>query len=98
MAIGILDFEGYWRPAEYAEAIMVADGMTWQGGGREMIELVGMGDFRVQMLVRALIFRIVTYCIDVDEGFVDRNLPNMDCEHAIGVVEEVVRDGDGGGG
>jgi hypothetical protein len=59
----IIDFSPFWRPVEYAEAIMAADGMLWFGEGRELVELVGKGQMRLQMLVRALIFRLAASCI-----------------------------------
>ena len=34
----------------------------------------------------------MTYCSDIDMGFVERSSPNMDSEHAIVVVEVFVRE------
>ncbi|KAK2811332.1 hypothetical protein FQN50_002208 [Emmonsiellopsis sp. PD_5] len=56
---GIIDFSLYFRPVEFAEAVIVADGLLWYGGGEELVRLVGVDWFRLQMLVRALIFRLV---------------------------------------
>ncbi|KAK2788237.1 hypothetical protein FQN52_006776 [Onygenales sp. PD_12] len=56
---GIIDFSLYFRPVEFAEAVIVADGLLWYGGGEELVRLVGVDRFRLQMLVRALIFRLV---------------------------------------
>ncbi|PGH14791.1 hypothetical protein AJ79_02807 [Helicocarpus griseus UAMH5409] len=44
---------------EFAEEIIVADGLLWYGGDEDLVRLVGEDGFRLQMLVRALIFRLV---------------------------------------
>ena len=49
-----------WRPGEYAEAILVVDGLVGGGLGREWVEMTGTGTERLQMLVRALIFRSIS--------------------------------------
>ncbi|GAA2377688.1 hypothetical protein GCM10010404_37360 [Nonomuraea africana] len=56
----VIDFSPYWRPAAYGEAIAVVDGLLWWEAGRELVEPAGRGDDFGQMLVRALIFRLVT--------------------------------------
>jgi hypothetical protein len=45
LAPAIIDFTGYWRPFEYTEAIMVADGITWKGNGLDLAKKVGLIDF-----------------------------------------------------
>jgi hypothetical protein len=57
-APGIINFSLYWRPVEYAEAMLVADGLLDFNEGEELIGLVGND---VQMLVRALMFRVVAW-------------------------------------
>lgn len=84
----ILDFSFYWRPVEYAEAVVLADGLTWQKFSIEEVKSVGWSVFRFQMLVRALIFRIITYAIDFDETFVQANWTRMDAERAVKMLEE----------
>jgi uncharacterized protein (TIGR02569 family) len=51
----IIDFSPYWRPREYASAIVVADALTWEGAPDELA-----GAVDPQYLLRALIFRTVT--------------------------------------
>lgn len=84
----ILDFSFYWRPVEYAEAIVLADGMTWQNFDIQAVKSIGWNAFRFQMLLRALIFRIVTYAIDLDEAFVAANWGQMNAEHAVKIMED----------
>ncbi|MFD1937165.1 TIGR02569 family protein [Nonomuraea mangrovi] len=55
----VIDFSPYWRPAAYGEAIAVADGLLWWEAGPELIGLADGGDDFRQLLVRALIFRLV---------------------------------------
>jgi uncharacterized protein (TIGR02569 family) len=51
----IIDFAPYWRPTEYASAIVVADGLVWEGAPDELADAV-----HPQFLLRALIYRAVT--------------------------------------
>ncbi|MFJ4125631.1 aminoglycoside phosphotransferase [[Kitasatospora] papulosa] len=54
----VIDFSPYWRPPVFAEAIVVADGLLWF----DLVTAAGSGhpDWP-QMLVRALIFRLVAH-------------------------------------
>jgi hypothetical protein len=61
LAPGIIDFSPYWRPMEYAEAMLVVDGLLDFDEGEELICLVGTDRYQLQMLVRALIFRVVAW-------------------------------------
>lgn len=54
----ILNFTPYWRPVEYADAIIIADGLLHSEQDLLLIWLGGNTSTRLQMLVRALIFRI----------------------------------------
>jgi len=55
----IIDVSPFWRPTGYAEAIVVADAVAWGGAPDEVVErlLRRQGD---QLLLRALIFRVVS--------------------------------------
>jgi uncharacterized protein (TIGR02569 family) len=55
----VIDFSPYWRPVEYADAIIIADGLLDYDRDRSLVELGGTSSTRLQMLVRALIFRLV---------------------------------------
>ncbi|PGH18018.1 hypothetical protein AJ80_04641 [Polytolypa hystricis UAMH7299] len=84
---GIIDLSLYWRPVEFAEAIIVADGLLWYhqaaGDDEALVRLVGVEEFRLQMLVRALIFRLVA---SSDGGRVDED-ERRAFEEAVGVLE-----------
>jgi uncharacterized protein (TIGR02569 family) len=58
-APAVIDFSPYWRPPAFAEAIVIADGLLWFDLPSNL--LTGDGDHPdwSQMLVRALIFRLV---------------------------------------
>ncbi|KAH8884191.1 hypothetical protein GQ53DRAFT_797970 [Thozetella sp. PMI_491] len=60
----IIDLTLYWRPAEDSSAIAVADGLAWFGEGQGLIMFYGPSDLRLQLLVRALHWRILTFAID----------------------------------
>ena len=51
----IIDFAPYWRPPEYASAIVVADALVWEGAPDELADAV-----HPQLLLRALVYRAVT--------------------------------------
>lgn len=57
----VIDFSPYWRPPVFAEAIVVADGLLWFDLPSDL--LTGSGDQPdwQQMLIRALIFRLVAH-------------------------------------
>jgi hypothetical protein len=51
----IIDFAPYWRPPEYATAIIVTDAVLWEGAPEDLLDAA-----QPQYLLRALIFRGVT--------------------------------------
>jgi uncharacterized protein (TIGR02569 family) len=51
----IIDFAPYWRPTEYATAIIVTDAVLWEGAPEDLLD-----EAQTQYLVRALIYRGVT--------------------------------------
>jgi hypothetical protein len=73
----IIDLTLYWRPVRYAEAIIVTDGLTWHGKGRELIEFYGSDELGKQMLVRALYWRCLTWAIDSDLDWVRSNIADL---------------------
>jgi hypothetical protein len=91
---GIIDITPYWRPAVYAEAIIVADALFLHGKGRELIEEYGVDKFRLQLLVRALYWRCVTFAIDSHMPFVNAVLPKTTFLAAAAIVEVMVHESD----
>jgi uncharacterized protein (TIGR02569 family) len=59
----ILDLSPYWRPVEFASAIVVADALAWEGAEAFELEPAFTVDSFGQLLARALLFRIVTDAI-----------------------------------
>jgi uncharacterized protein (TIGR02569 family) len=55
LAPAVIDLSPYWRPAEYASAIVVVDAVLWYGADVELLSVVGAP----QLLVRALLFRLL---------------------------------------
>ncbi|MBB5136765.1 uncharacterized protein (TIGR02569 family) [Thermocatellispora tengchongensis] len=68
----VIDFSPYWRPVGYAEAIVVADGLLYHDAQPGLIDSVLPGRDGLQMLVRALIFRLATSALFEGPG---RTLP-----------------------
>lgn len=56
----VIDLSPYWRPPAFADAVVVADAMAWQGAGADLPAVVAAGvpEFG-QCVLRALIYRIV---------------------------------------
>ena len=55
----VIDLSLYWRPTGFATAIVVADALVWEGADESLLEsLAGIHDVG-QMLVRALLYRLV---------------------------------------
>ncbi|MEU0298991.1 aminoglycoside phosphotransferase [Streptomyces sp. NPDC006175] len=55
----VIDFSPYWRPPLFAEAVVIVDGLLWWDLPDELLSVGGdHADWR-QMLVRALLFRLV---------------------------------------
>lgn len=55
----VLDFSPYVRPVRYATAIIVVDALLWEGSGPEVLDVLGLDNDGVQLLIRALVFRLV---------------------------------------
>jgi uncharacterized protein (TIGR02569 family) len=55
----VIDFSPYWRPTEWASAIVAVDAFEWEGAGPDALSWLG-GPEAAQLLVRAAIFRIAT--------------------------------------
>ena len=55
----IIDFSLYWRPAEFAAAVIIVDALSWEGADESVIALVSDMREYEQMLVRAEIWRIL---------------------------------------
>lgn len=87
----IIDFSLYHRPVAYAEGIVGADLLLWRKGDVQMLKDLGLLDGwgRRQVLVRACVFRVVTFAVEVDEAWVERHLGVLDLEGTVGGLEEV---------
>jgi uncharacterized protein (TIGR02569 family) len=56
----VIDFSPYWRPLEWASAIVAVDAFEWEGAGPAALSWLGDHRDADQLLVRAAIFRIAT--------------------------------------
>ncbi|OJD10901.1 hypothetical protein AJ78_08206 [Emergomyces pasteurianus Ep9510] len=89
---GIIDFSLYFRPVEFAEAVIVADGLLWYDAGEELVRLVGVDRYRLQMLVRALIFRLVASSEGERETGIVDEVEQDRFKRAVGLVGRLLRD------
>ncbi|KAJ6440552.1 dihydroxyacetone kinase [Purpureocillium lavendulum] len=89
---GIIDMTCYWRPAAYAEAIVVADGLAWHAEGRDLVELYGVDEVRIQLLVRALYWRVITFAIDTDVNWIREHIAKADYPKAVEILRSVIAD------
>jgi hypothetical protein len=56
----IIDFSPYWRPVEWATAIVAVDAFEWERAGPAALEWLDGVPYGDQLLLRAAIFRIAT--------------------------------------
>jgi len=83
----VIDWPVYFRPALWAQAIVVVDALTWCGAPQELIDRRSDRDGWGQLLLRALIYRIAT-----NEGLRRHGLPVRERpEHYGPVVDLVLR-------
>ncbi len=54
----VIDLSPYWRPAGYADAVVVIDAMLWEGADVGLIDAISPCPGFDQLLLRALLFRI----------------------------------------
>lgn len=54
---GVIDLSPYWRPAAYADAIVVADSVAHRHAGPDLVE-THLRDHGDQLLLRAVLFRV----------------------------------------
>ena len=55
----VIDLSAYWRPPEYATAIVVADALTWEGAAVDDLAPAFETEAFGQLLARALLYRII---------------------------------------
>jgi uncharacterized protein (TIGR02569 family) len=55
----VIDLSPYWRPTGFATAIVVADALVWEGADESLLDSVAAVDDIAQMLIRALLYRLV---------------------------------------
>jgi uncharacterized protein (TIGR02569 family) len=59
LAPAVIDISPYWRPRGLATAVVIADALVWEGAPDEVVDAGGEVDELGQLLLRALIFRVV---------------------------------------
>ena len=55
---GIIDIAPYWHPADYAIAMLVADGIAWSNAPLNLLAHVASWPQMDQLLIRAVLFRL----------------------------------------
>lgn len=55
----IIDLSLYWRPRGYSAALVVGDAITWEGADASLIRLIEHFEQWRQLLLRAVLFRIL---------------------------------------
>jgi hypothetical protein len=67
-APAVVDLTLYWRPVQYAVAIIAVDAVCFEGAPVSLLETIEGTDGFAQYLVRALIFRIATDWFNQADG------------------------------
>lgn len=60
LAPAVIDWAPYWRPTSWAAAVAAVDAMCWHGADETLLDRWSKLDAWPQMLLRALLFRMVT--------------------------------------
>ena len=55
----VIDFSPYWRPSDFAKAIVVVDALVWEGADESVLELVQEVPQMNQLLLRAEMRRLI---------------------------------------
>ncbi len=63
LAPAVIDLSPYWRPTGFASAIVIADALVWHGAGSELLDAAPDVAERRQLVIRALIYRLVTHVV-----------------------------------
>ncbi len=82
----VIDFVAYWRPANYAIAIMIADAIVWEGADESIFDLVSDIPEIVQLIIRAEIGRIMQLDGLLKEEGIDKLGEAEDHEKLIGIL------------
>lgn len=82
----VIDFRPYYRPAEWATALVVVDAITFGGADAALMERWAHLPAWRQMLLRAVLFRLAAHALDLrpDGGALDR------LRHAAAMVSRFV--------
>lgn len=88
----IIDITFYRRPAALAEAIMVADPLIWDEGGKDIVKIYRDNELSLQIHVRASLFRYYVFAIDTEQLFIDACLDKVDFAGAAAVVREILEE------
>jgi len=56
----VIDFSVYWRPADYAKAIIAVDSIVWEGAPVSLLNYLEDSHQMNQLLIRAVMWRIKT--------------------------------------
>ncbi|MEW2071425.1 phosphotransferase [Streptomyces sp. NPDC007346] len=89
----VIDFSPYWRPPLYAEAVVIADGLLWYEPAPSLLTGGGEDPRWRQMLIRALIFRLVALSGLVDPSW---RAGEQESTRFLAATEAVRRGPDGG--
>ena len=76
----VIDFSPYWRPPQFAAAVIVVDALLWHGAPPSLIEQTASGPDWHQHLARAWLFRVLAlsqYVASVDSGAVSEVAPAL---------------------
>ncbi|MEU3462155.1 aminoglycoside phosphotransferase [Streptomyces sp. NPDC006733] len=85
-APAVIDFSPYWRPAAFAEAIVIADGLLWFDLPPGLLRSGDDHPDWQQLLIRALIFRLVAHSENAGpSGRAQPGEPER-CRRATGIV------------
>lgn len=68
LAPAVIDVSPFWRPPRYAQAIVVADVVGWFGGDERTVAPLTRDDDGIQLLLRAILFRLGSAVVLCDDA------------------------------
>ncbi|KAH8664364.1 hypothetical protein BX600DRAFT_512407 [Xylariales sp. PMI_506] len=87
----VIDLTPLWRPPAFAEAIVIADCITWKGEGEALVRWwAGDNEFRMQLLIRALYWRDITFAIDSDLKWIAEHAGKVDFATGPEIISSAV--------
>lgn len=86
----VIDFSPYWRPANYAIAIIITDSIVWEKAPDSLLNSLSNTHENNQLLIRAILWRIKTSDVFLSNKSIDLVSEIFQYKHLIKLIENRV--------